>query len=251
MIEPKPQIWNNLRNRWKGHWIQSITVNPLVRLHCAKTFPELITRRIHFLLIDHRRKPPFMPQEMQISRSSAPGMLDKERQDCLLPAEATRVQLLGGVGPRLNSCSHGRSSTGLVSFSQRNCRLGVTGQFWPWSIRANLCLCLEWPLVTSVSSWSQAAQGLLGGKTWTPLSFLVKICTGVLLSEFSCWGQMPERKKKVQEEKLCKRKTTALDIWTGSKYPGQDVFIRRRDLNVSGWYQEPCWPSWCPYKVMA
>lgn len=152
MIEPKPQIWNNLRNRWKGHWIQSITVNPLVRLHCAKTFSGLITRGDSFPACRPQKEASIYATRDADKQVLCTRCRTRKSRTCLLPAEATHMRLLGRVGPRLNSCSQGRSSTGLVSFSQRNCR--VTGQFWTWSIRADLCvLYLEWPLVTSISSW--------------------------------------------------------------------------------------------------
>lgn len=71
-----------------------------------------------------------MPQEVQIKkRVLCARRRTRKGRTCLLPAEAAHTQLLSKVRPRLNSCSHGRPSTGLVLFSQRNCQSGVTGRF--------------------------------------------------------------------------------------------------------------------------
>lgn len=84
VTQPKTQMGNNLEFK---------SVNPLGRPHYSKTFPDLITEGIHFLVGDYGRKNPCIPQKMWVSRYCARGAgLLRKNRTCLFPHEDAYIQ---------------------------------------------------------------------------------------------------------------------------------------------------------------
>lgn len=80
------------------------SVNSLLGPHHSKTSPDLVTKEIDLLVVDPRRKNPFVSWRMRVSSSSGPGAkLVRKNRTCLFPWETNQVQQLSRVGPRLKS----------------------------------------------------------------------------------------------------------------------------------------------------